>query len=78
MPSLGGQSKSVSTEGGFKLYHLIIMAVMGMMIGAYLQTKFFNATPLVETKTFNAPPVVETKIFNASPVVDQVPLTDMN
>jgi hypothetical protein len=41
----GNQSNSGASskkEGSFKLYHLILMAVMGMMLGAYLQTTMFK------------------------------------
>ena len=29
--------------GGFMLYHLIISAVLGILVGAYVKTKFMSA-----------------------------------
>jgi hypothetical protein len=35
-------SKTVEA-GGFMLYHLIIMAVLGILCGAYIKTKFLTS-----------------------------------
>lgn len=37
---------STRSEGGFKLYHLLLTAVIGLMLGAYLQTTLFNQVQL--------------------------------
>jgi len=38
----GTQSASKKQEGGFKLYHMLLMAVLGLIIGAYMSMTFIN------------------------------------
>ena len=40
-------SAASNLEGGFKMYHLLIAAVVGLMLGAYIQLRFFKAQPLI-------------------------------
>lgn len=37
-----------SKEGGFKLYHVIMMAVFGLLMGAYLQVTLFKPQPEIK------------------------------
>jgi hypothetical protein len=42
----GGQT-ATTKEGAFKLYHLIMMAVLGLLLGAYLQKTMFEASAAI-------------------------------
>ena len=45
-PSSGNAgSDSESKEGGFKFYHILIMMVIGMALGAYVSMNFLNVAP---------------------------------
>lgn len=44
--TMGGHA-STTKEGTFKLYHLIIMAVLGLLLGAYLQKTMFTGVKAV-------------------------------
>jgi len=47
-PSSGSAgSDSESKEGGFKFYHILIMMVIGMALGAYVSMNFLNVAPPV-------------------------------
>ena len=47
--SSGGSTPAA--EGGFKLYHLIIVAILGLIVGSFAQTNYLSApVPIQEQK----------------------------
>lgn len=40
-------SSDASSSSGFKAHHLMIVGVMGLMVGAYIQLYYFNGAKTV-------------------------------